>query len=122
MTPVQPRPAFVKFVPGQGFVADNDKASACFTKEATVTAGVVRWSSNGAVPPSDVLAQWAGLDLPFDLARSTEAHNRDIDEFAEEYRQRAPRRVSSEERYEMRAAFGRGKRVVNIFTGRVTRT
>ena len=116
------RAAFEKFVPGQGFVADDDKARQRFTEDATVTAGVVRWKSNRAVPPADILAQWAGLKLPFDLARSTEAQELDTAAFVKEYRKRAPRRASAEERYEMRAAFGRGAKVVNVITGRMTRT
>lgn len=114
--------AYEKFVPGQGFVADDDKARDRFVRDATVKEGVVRWKENGRVPPADILAQWAGLNLPFDLAKSNAAQDADTAAFLKAYRAQPRRRVSAEERYEMRAAFGSGKRVVNILTGRVTRT
>ena len=91
--------------------------------EATVAAnGVVRWNSNGQVPPADVLAVWAEQGFTFDRAASTAAREADTAKFVAEYRRREARRVvSAEERAEMRAAFGPGTVVVNVITGRRTR-
>ena len=88
--------------------------------EATITKGVLRWNSNNQVPFPDCIALAAHIGLPVDVAASNAARDADTDAFLTAYRKR-PRRVSSEERAEMRAAFGRGAKVVNVITGRVTR-
>ena len=90
--------------------------------EATITQGVVRWNSNNQVPPADIVALAAQIGLPVDVAASTAARDADTTAFLAAYRKGQPRRVSAEQRAEMRAAFGRGAKVVNVITGRVTRT
>jgi hypothetical protein len=101
------------------WIADDDKARRQF-RDATVIDGVVRWQSNGAVPPADCCAQWARLGLAFDLAKTTAARDTELAAFLAEYRRTATA-PSAEQRAEMRAAFGPGTEVVNVITGRRTR-
>lgn len=89
--------------------------------EATISQGVIRWNSNNQVPPADCVALAAHIGLPVDVVASTAARDADTSAFLAAYRKRQPRRASAEERAEMRAAFGRGTKVVNVITGRVTR-
>lgn len=117
------RHAWEKCLPnGDGtvrWIADDEKARRQFA-EATVVEGVVRWISNGRVPPADCCEQWARLGLPFDLATSAAARDAETAAFMAAYRKndRAP---SAEERAEMRAAFGEGTEVMDVITGRRTR-
>jgi hypothetical protein len=81
--------------------------------------GIRRWNSNDQVPPTDCLKEM-GITGP-ELARMEAVRDQELDAFLAEYRanQKEP---TSEELCEMRAAFGPGARVVNVFTGRVTTT
>lgn len=91
--------------------------------EATVTDGVVRWNSNGAVPFMDVVLLAESIGLAVDVAACTAARDAEASTFIAEYRAaRANHVPSAEERYEMRAAFGAGTEVVNIITGQKFRT
>ena len=108
---------------GYGFVvADAKRLADKLRTEATITAGVIRWNSNNAVPPDDCVALASHIGLPVDVAACDAARDADTTAFLTEYRkQQSRRRVSAEERAEMRAAFGPGARVINVITGRVTR-
>lgn len=92
--------------------------------EATVVDGIVRWDSNGHVPPADTLEEMLaakGITTNEFLA-SGRARDAETAEFLAAYRKAEANRVpSAEEMYEMRAAFGEGTEVVNVITGRVTR-
>lgn len=88
-----------------------------FDSDANVSAdGVVRWNSNGSVPPQDILDLWAHLKKPFNLEASVAAREEELTKFLAEYRANA-RPPSDEEIHEMRAAFGPGIEVVNVITG-----
>jgi len=79
--------------------------------------GAWRWNSSKRVPFDDMLETWNLSDA--DLKASREARDKDNTEFIREYRNRMANHVySSESLYEMRAAFGKGARVVNIITGK----
>lgn len=78
--------------------------------------GVVRWRSNDQVPPTDCLIKM-GIHGA-ELARMEEVRDRELDAFLAEYRAQQPAEPTAEERFEMRAAFGIGARIVNIITGR----
>lgn len=83
-------------------------------------AGELRWNSNDAVIPPSV---WAESDMadPMPACQQVE-RDRQVDiQIAAYKRAQRNRRPSAEERYEMRAAFGRGATVVNVITGRRTR-
>lgn len=113
-----------RFVEGVGHVTDFAAAQAMWDDQDSYSktvdaAGVVRWDSNGSVPPLDILEDWAELGLPFDLEASKAADAVEWEEFATRYRanQQAP---SDEEMFEMRAAFGPGAVVVDCISGRKT--
>lgn len=83
--------------------------------------GILRWKSNDSVPPQDCLEEM-GLDDE-DLHHCRVARDREIDEFLTRYRQaQEGRERTAEEMFELRAAFGPGVDVVNVITGKVTRT
>jgi len=99
------------------------------TKRVT-TAGVAfdgsvyRWTSNNRVPPADAAVEYGINRLPgFDAAAQDAARTAETSEFLREYR--AAQKglpVSAEERFEMRAAFGPGRTITNLITGRKVRT
>lgn len=90
--------------------------------------GVVRWKSNDNVPPADILEN-AGLPEST-VALSTHARDIETEDVLAEYikQQEAfwtePQyaEARAEQLAEMRAAFGPGQEVVNVFTGRKYRT
>ena len=88
---------------------------------ATITDGIIRWNSNNCVLFDDAIALARHIGLPVDPIASAQARDIETRQFLAAYRKNS-RKPTAEERAEMRAAFGPGKRVVNIITGRVTRT
>ncbi len=92
------------------------RVAAQFSTDATVTDGVVRWNSNGRVPPIEILDLWSDLGLEF--AYLTSANARDSEEmaFLADYRARYTG-PSDEEKRAARAAFGPGLNIVNVITG-----
>ena len=79
-----------------------------------------RWESNGSYCPLDAAASYG---IPVDVAAQAAAREAELAAFAADYRAaRKNRRPSAEERFELRAAFGRGRTVVNVLTGERTRT
>lgn len=84
------------------------------------TNGVVRWDSNDTVPPTDILAQFLveGLITQEESLRSISMRKIEDEEAIREYiASRQKYGYSDEEMFEMRAAFGPGEKVVDIFTG-----
>lgn len=80
--------------------------------------GVIRWNSNGHVPPADCVDLAIHIGLPVSLAASTAARDKETAEFLAEYRKaNTGRKLSAEERYEVRAAYGPGVKVRNVITG-----
>lgn len=78
-------------------------------------AGVLRWAMGNAVPP------WSyeeGYGRPMPAAMQA-AYQKDLDRHLLSYKKNA-KPPSEEELFEMRAAFGEGAEVVNVFTGRRT--
>jgi hypothetical protein len=93
--------------------------------EAEVKDGVVRWKSNGSVPPNDVMDLWEYVGKVFDKAKSQEARDKDIDTFAAAYRIKQSELTAeqkSERKANLRAAYGRGTVVVDVLTGEKTTT
>ena len=94
-------------------------------KDYTVTNAIVRWVSNGRIPFTDVLTELraAGKISVADFAKSNSTREKEQLAFLAEYIEaNKNREYSDEECFEMRAAFGKGVRVVNIFTGKVSIT
>ena len=90
-----------------------------FDLRATVEDGVVRWNSNGNIPPSDILEFWKFLGKDFDYDKTIKVNEEETKKFFEEYRKNMQRRNPSEEElFEMRAAFGEGAEVVDVISGR----
>lgn len=91
--------------------------------ETTTSDGVIRWNSNNNIPPVECVALAAHIGLPVDVAKCTSVRDTETDQFIAEYRLRMRNyKPSREEQFEMRAAFGPGKTVVNVITGQKFRT
>jgi hypothetical protein len=88
-----------------------------YATEATYTAGVMRWNSNGRVPPSENVAAAAAAGFPVDVAACDAAREVDLAAFLAEYR-RNPPPLTDEVLFEARAAHGPGVTLVNVITGR----
>lgn len=102
---------------------DAERLLGKFATDATVDQnGIVRWNSNGRVPPADILALWAHVGKPFNLELSNETRDVELSLSLADYRERQQDVLpSAEEMFEMRAAFGEGAEVVNIITGKTTK-
>jgi hypothetical protein len=84
--------------------------------------GVVRWKSNGEVPPQEVLDANRDRIPPVVMEKSIKVREQETEAFLREYRkQNLNRKPSHEELMEMRAAFGPGTTVVDVITGRKTK-
>lgn len=88
----------------------------------TLTGGVMRWTSNGRVPPADIVTLAASIFEAVDVEACDKARDEETQAFLAEYRRNNDRPATAEERFEMRAAFGPGVEVVNMITGRRTQT
>lgn len=83
------------------------------------------WQSNGHAVPEDSMYVWRRLNLVSDVeveATSTLRSEQTRDTIREYIESRRNRSISDEERFEMRAAFGEGERVVDILTGQMYTT
>ena len=84
--------------------------------------GVASWKNSGNIVPEDIaqMAEYGGL--PVNIEATRKARDEEMTAFIAEYRERqANREPDPEELFEMRAAFGTGTVVVNVFTGREIR-
>jgi hypothetical protein len=97
---------------------DVDRLRDWLANEADVRDGVFYWQSNGRpVPPSSFKEAFVALP-----AGQQAAHDADQRAAIAEYREaRKDWKPSAEEMYEMRAAFGTGKTVVDMITGQKVR-
>lgn len=79
--------------------------------------GIVRWKSNGRIPPDDLLELWHYGGCSFDYQKSCQRRSAEEAEAIKEYTlQRKDYVPSDEELMEMRAAFGEDV-VVDVITG-----
>jgi len=88
--------------------------------DAEVVDGVCSWLSNGRVPFNDMLEDFLALGLITEdtLNKSVAVREVQTAGFIQEYvNYRKENGYSAEEMFEMRAAFGAGTEVVNVFTG-----
>ena len=99
-------------------VREAEALRAKFTTETYEVAGVLCWRANDAVisPSTFKDAYVVCSDV------QAQGYSAYLDKFLSEYRKANTGPVSAEQRAEMRAAFGPGQTVVNIITGRRTRT
>jgi hypothetical protein len=89
--------------------------------------GAVRWSSNGRCLPADCVRDLvdANLITVATAERTTDARERELAEFFQEYRQAQANRSQeqiAEERAMARGAMGKGVKMVNCITGETFRT
>jgi hypothetical protein len=90
--------------------------------DTTLHGGVVRWKSNGQVPPTDCLNCFEAAGFLFIREATDAAHQRDLDKLVAGHRAyREAHGYSGEERAEMRAAFGDDAVVVDVLTGKRVR-
>lgn len=102
-------------------IAEEQRLAAKFDTDATVINGVVRWNSNGRVPPNDVLLTWEQHGKQFDIKASRIASNTETQAFLAEYRRNPPKyseEARAEMEFEMRANGINPRTAVNALTGR----
>lgn len=92
-----------------------------FTSDAYTEDGgqTWRWTTNNAPCPLDACQEYG---IPCNPALQKRAIEKHMDEVIARYKATQPAEPSAEEQYEMRAAFGPGKEVVDVITGRKWRT
>lgn len=80
--------------------------------------GAAKWTSNGRYLPSDVVEKlvFAGADF-FSEEATTAKREAQSAAFLDSYRKN--HKTSAEEQMEIRAAFGKGTKVMNIITGEI---
>lgn len=89
-----------------------------------VTNNIVRWISSNAIPFDDVLQELVndGVITTEQMSLSSQQKKVEQAEFLAQYiKARQKRGYSDEEMFEMRAAFGPGETVVDVFTGQTIR-
>ena len=90
----------------------------------TFEGNVIRWVSNGNVPPKDIVEGFfeSGLITAVQKEHSDATRSRETMQFLERYKEAMANRTEEQkaaERAEVRAAFGNDATVVNIITGEV---
>ena len=98
-----------------------DRVAGWLRTETDYVEGIARWKSNTRVIPPECAALAAHLGLPINLEATASARDEEIHQFLEEYR-RNYRPPTGEQLAEMRAAFGPGETVVDVFSGHKVRT
>lgn len=84
--------------------------------------GVVRWKSNGSVPPQEILEFWQHVRFRFNMAKSVAARNKDEKEFLARYAQAQRNQPPSAElMHELRANHPPGTVIQDVVTGRKIR-
>ena len=74
------------------------------------------WNSNGHYLPLECAEVLSFTDFPFSLEETNRAREEQEKLFLERYKA-THKEATLEERHQMRAAFGTGQTIVNIFTG-----
>jgi len=91
-----------------------------YANQIIIANNIVRWISSNNIPPSDCLQQMIndGQITTDQMTASLEQKKIDDAESIARYiASRKNRGYSDEEMFEMRAAFGEGEEVMDIFTG-----
>jgi len=101
---------------------DVERLLAWIEEGADFTGGVMRWQSNGQVPPADVVAFAAHVGFNVDVEASRSARDEEFHRFAEQYRKARADGPSDEERCEARATHGPGVEMVDVISGQRWRT
>ena len=92
---------------------DSVKENIVFEKD-----GAIRWKTGNYVP-EDVCEKLKYGGLKFNESSTAKKRERQVHQQIENYRRnQANRKISDEELYEMRSAFGKGTEVVDVITGK----
>jgi hypothetical protein len=84
--------------------------------------GILRWKTNDQVPFDDMLQDFQRLGIRFDVEKTKQFREKQVEESIAAYKKSMENhQYSEEELFEMRAAFGPGTEVVNIITGKKVR-
>ena len=103
--------------PSNVYHAEAKRVAGEFTSDAAVMpSGVVRWNSNGRVPPIEILDLWADLGFEFAYWESINTQEHETQAFLAEYRANY-KGPTDEEWFAALAAFGPGEKIVNVVTG-----
>lgn len=86
----------------------------------------IRWRSNDRCLPADAVNELVDADLvnPFIQENTDRMRKEELEAMLAEYKYEMEHRTKeqlAEERFEMRAAFGKGETVVNVLTGEVNK-
>lgn len=92
--------------------------NAIHTDRVSTHNGIVRWTSNGQVPPQEILDLWVHLGFQFDVGACRAVQREEQAAFLAEYRRARAGGPTDEERFEARAAHGPGVELVDVITGR----
>lgn len=106
----------LKYEANHPFRKAANRASVAFLDAKVDETGVARWTSNNAVPPTDLVEFWAYMNYGVDVEACRVARDTDLDNVLANYRKNY-RGPSDEARAEARAAFGPGVELVNVVTG-----
>jgi len=80
--------------------------------------GAIKWKSNGHYVPSDVYEKLEKQGAIFNREATDKKREEQTRKFIEDYRKRmAGHKPTFEEQAEMNAAFGPGKKIINVITG-----
>lgn len=107
---------------------ENQRYLKMFDTDAVVDhQGIVRWKSNGSIPPKDIMQVWADANKSFNHQECLAVSAQETFAFLQAYRDAeasAPvnPEAEAERLFEMRAAFGPGQTIVNAFTGKTYKT
>lgn len=87
-----------------------------YQRDFTINNGIARWGNGSLV--SMTCAEFAAyLGYPVDIPRQDVALKEDAKKLFERLESAPKREISDEERFELQAAFGTGKTIVNVLTG-----
>lgn len=94
-----------------------------FSHDFSLSNGIVRWNSNNRIPPDDILLAMMqdGILTETEFHANVKLSHAETQVFINEYiksRENMTADERAEERFELRAAFGPGVKVTNIFTGK----
>lgn len=87
--------------------------------------GVIRWKSNSHVPPKEILLLWKYAGKRFDLDKAFYADRKDFEKVvksAKYFESNMSKEMKEEHERNLRGAFGSGKDIVNILTGKKYRS
>lgn len=90
-------------------------------EDAKIVNNIVRWKTNDRIPFDDMLQSFYEADLITlcQLHNSNIVRENETKVFLENYRKQMENHVpDAEELFDMKAAFGEGTTVVNVFTGK----